>query len=58
MKNTEREVADKIRTMNMHKRALIGWHPGDDSPYSGIYGGYTVRDTRRAITNRIKYLKK
>lgn len=44
--------ARTLRDIKLHRSHIAGWHPGDDSPYSHHYGGYTVRDTRAGMARR------
>ena len=51
------KVQHQLRIISQRRTSLIGRHPGDDSPYAYDYGGYSVRDTRRGMTNYTKSYK-
>ena len=54
MTQADKDTLAKFKKM---RDELSQYHPGDDCPYGAPYGGYTVRDTRRGISSKTKFIK-
>jgi hypothetical protein len=56
-KNYSAEDKEELRKINSMRSRLRGYHPGDDCPLGSPFGGYTVRDTRSALTQKKKRIE-
>lgn len=51
------EAQNRLNILKRHFEQLKPYHPGDDSVFAYTYGGYTVRESRSQIRQRISWLK-